>query len=281
MTDSLNISRGPLILGAGGRLGKGLFSLWKAGHLPELGAPHWQSRSAPDMQNWDFSRDRPPDRLAPRGMIVLAGVTSGSDAALAANAALALAACDLALQLNIGPVLLLSSAAVYGRAAGPQAEALNPLPANAYGSAKLEMERAVASHAARPCCLRSANVAGFDALFGAAGRGPVQLDQFADGSSPRRAYIGPLSLGRCLATLLAAPSLPPLLNLAAPSTASMSAILQAAQLEWTWVSAPQSALRDVSLDTGLLQSIAPVPAAANLAETLVSQARLAGWTPWL
>jgi hypothetical protein len=53
---------------------------------------------------------------------VLAGVTSGTDKDLARNTDLARAAINLARAHDLGPVLLSSTAAVYGRAAGAQGD---------------------------------------------------------------------------------------------------------------------------------------------------------------
>ncbi len=287
---------GPLILGAGGRLGQSWQRLWQAGHWPDSAAPLWQMRrppgpelEGPDLADgalvWDLLDQRPPDdpRLdRARGVVVLAGVTAGPPEALARNAALAEAAIRLSVERGLGPVLLCSSGAVYGRATGPQAEAGPPHPANPYGAAKLAMEDAVAG-TANVTALRLSNVAGCDMLFSAAAAGAVRLDRFANGTAPRRAYIGPLTLARVVLRLIglagAGVPLPPVLNVAAPGTVGMDEVLQAAGLSWTWTPAPDSALPELALDTGLLQGLAPVEAAAGTAAVLVAEAALAGWRP--
>lgn len=216
-----------------------------------------------------------------KGVIVLAGVTSGQPEVLAHNTTLALAAIDLAQALNIGPVLLCSSAAVYGRALGPQSESAHCQPANPYGAAKLAMEQAVAGRGA--ICLRIANVAGSDQLFDAAAQGAVRLDQFSDGTGPERAYIGPRSLAATLLRLIdlwdQAEALPPILNIAAPSPVSMEAVLNAAGVPFAWTPAPSTALASVTLDTSLLATVAPLPNASADPATLVAEARAAGWRP--
>lgn len=274
------LQTGPLILGATGRTGRALRHLAQGGAWPEGRQASWHGRRAG--WAWDMRATPPPLPRPVRGMIVLAGVTSGDAQSLAANADLARAALRLAAREGIGPVLLMSSAAVYGRREGTSAEDVAS-PAGAYGMAKLEMEQAVAAEcralgarAPRACCLRVANVAGCDQLFDAMAAGEVTLDRFADGRGPRRAYVGPLSLARAFTALLAAPELPPVLNLAQPGEVGMEELLEAAGARWHWRPAPQSALPAMRLDTRSLAAlIAPLPAAR--AADLVAQARLAGW----
>jgi nucleoside-diphosphate-sugar epimerase len=297
-------ARGPLVLGATGKVGKAFRRLWAEGHWP---APHrpplWQHRpgsvlAAPALV-WDILHGPAPDREAAGpadGLIVLAGVTSGTAEELAANTAIACAAIDFAVQAGIGPVLLCSSAAVYGAARGPQPEAAACTPANAYGEAKLQMEQSVAARlrelgakAPPVCCLRIANVAGSDQLFAAAApgvdhantHGSVTLDQFPDGTGPRRSYIGPRSLAQVMLALIArhheGVGLPFLLNVAAPGTVAMADILNAAGAHWDWGPAPDTALPELALDTGRLAALAP-PAATDAA-ALVAEARQAGWRP--
>lgn len=243
--------------------------------------PLWQHRPgrpvAGNGWEWDLDGTPPPDsRLAAvRGIVVLAGATGGDAAALAANTTAALAAVRLRDAGVAGPVLLLSSAAVYGRATGPLTEDMVPTPANSYGASKATMEAAVAGRAG-VTCLRLANVAGADALFGAMSAGPVTLDRFADGTAPRRSYIGPLTLARVLLALIAANDLPPVLNVASPGPLSMDLVLEAAGARWTWTPAPATALPCVALDTARLARIIELPPAD--AAVLVAEARAAGWS---
>ncbi len=284
--------QGPLILGATGRLGRAFRRLWDDGLWPASAAPLWHRRQVDGDDNdaigWDLLSGQPPDDIRLRrvnGVIVLAGVTSGSDADLARNTRLAYAAIDLARARAIGPVLLCSSAAVYGRALGPQSETMPCLPANPYGVAKLAMEQAVEGRGA--ICLRIANVAGSDQLFDAAGRGGVRLDQFSDGTGdgtgPERAYIGPRSLAATMLRLIdlwhRGQTLPDVLNLAAPNPVRMNDLLHAARVPFDWTPAPATALPSVTLDTTLLATLAPLPATAADPVTLVAEARAAGWRP--
>ncbi|MGR3593776.1 MAG: NAD-dependent epimerase/dehydratase family protein [Limimaricola soesokkakensis] len=271
---------GPLILGGTGRLGRALRKLALDGHWPEGRAALWHGRRGDYV--WDMHKPAPPLPERPEGVVVLAGVTSGSPEELAANADLARAALRLAARDGLGPVLLMSSAAVYGRAEGPCREA-EASPANAYGMAKLDMERVVAevvdrldTEAPRACCLRLANVAGCDQLFDAMAAGQVTLDRFAEGHGPRRAYVGPLSLARIVSKLLSTEDLPPVLNLAQPGAVPMEALLEAAGARWHWRPAPETALPETRLDTAQLAAIAG-PIATATAPGLVAEARLAGW----
>lgn len=273
----------PLILGATGRLGRAFRMLHGAGLWPGRASPLWQHRPGTGLTGnalaWDMSGPPPDDpRLAQtRGIIVLAGVTAGDAAALAANTALARAAIALRDAGVAGPVLLMSSAAVHGRGDGPLTEARAPRPAAAYGAAKAAMEAAVAGIPG-VTCLRLANVAGSDALFASmAAQDPVTLDRFADGSGPRRSYIGPATLARALLHLAGRPDLPPILNLASPGTVAMADLLAAAGIAWHWTPAPASAIARVELDTALVQTFLPLPPVS--AGDLLAEARAAGWAP--
>jgi nucleoside-diphosphate-sugar epimerase len=126
----------------------------------------------------------------------------------------------------------------------------------------------VGSDAPRLTILRIGNVVGADTLLGG-GVGPVSLHRFADGSGPRRSYIGPVALARTLAGLAAAPALPPVLNVAAPGAVAMADLLEAAGRCRRWSPAPEGTVREVTLDTSLLGTILDLPpggAAAMVAE---------------
>ena len=278
MTSPAPDATGPLILGSGGRVGRAFRALADAGLWPGA-LPLWHSRTGADYA-WDMlAGDAPRDpRLArARGMIVLTGGT-GSATGPEGSAALARAAIALARREGIGPVLLCSTQAVYGRATGPQPESATPTPASPYGAAKLAMEQAVAGEAG-VCCLRIGNVAGTDMAMSNAALGPVALDRFPDGTAPRRCYIGPLSLAATMLRLIATRDLPPLLNVAAPGLTPMDALLTAAGARWHWQPAPPTALPALDLDLSLLQTIAPLPDSAGTPEALVAEARAAGWRP--
>lgn len=270
---------GPLILGAGGRIGRAFRTLEAGGLWPAAGRPLWHGRQGGDY-SWDMLAEPPPndDRLAEvSGMIVLAGGRSGGDIAAEEAVALARAALDLAARQGIGPVLLCSSQAVYGPDPGPHSEDGILAPHTAYGEAKRAMEEAANGAA---CCLRIGNVAGCDMLLRNAALGLVTLDRFPDGQSPRRCYIGPISLARVMTGLLESGQvLPHSLNLAAPGTVSMSDLLDAAGRAFDWRPAPETALSDLRLDLTRLAGLVPLDPDWGRAETLIREARLSGWEP--
>jgi nucleoside-diphosphate-sugar epimerase len=280
--------QGPLILGASGRLGRAFQHLWAQGQWPESVEPLWHYRSGPALSGqsvaWDLLTEAPPetDRIrAAHGVIVLAGITAGQDAELARNTDLARAAVDLARRYDLGPVLLCSSSAVYGRASGLLDETMNGPPVTRYGQAKLDMEQAVTGPDVT--CLRLANVAGFDQLFGAAAGGRVLLDQFPDGQGPARSYIGPRGLAFIMLSLFRlarrGTKLPPILNVATGHPLHMNALLDAAGLGFDWRPAPPEALPRVALDTRQLGLLVPANALSATPASLVAEARLAGWAP--
>lgn len=264
---------GPLILGASSRVGRMLHHLWAKGALDFGGDPVWQYRAdGPDQADrkiiWDMCADAAPD-ITPAGVICLAGPTSGTH--LDVNTDLALAAADVA---DGAPLLFASTQAVYGAQSGLLAEDSACQP-GAYGAAKLDAE-AVLRDLPNATSLRIANIIGADALLMAAGRGPVVLDQFADGQSPKRMMIGPLSLGRAFADLLACGHIvAPVLNLAQPGLVAMADMLRALGHDWTWKPAPDTAIASLALDITAVQGLIDL-APADPAQ-LVAEARLAGW----
>ncbi|PCJ07296.1 MAG: NAD-dependent epimerase [Rhodobacteraceae bacterium] len=163
-----------------------------------------------------------------------------------------------------GRVILCSSAAVYGNQSGLLDETTPLRPANDYGKAKLEMEQRAAALAAdlgiQLCVLRIGNIAGLDAILGG-WRPGFQLDQFVDGSTPARSYIGVSTLAQALRGVLALPQLPAVVNLAQPGLVQMGALLDAAGLSWIARPAPEAAIARVALDTGVLQGLLQLPEA--------------------
>ncbi|MEM7641511.1 MAG: NAD-dependent epimerase/dehydratase family protein [Pseudomonadota bacterium] len=212
-----------------------------------------------------------------RALIALGGVTSGDAAALAGNTDAARDAVAAARADGVPRVLVLSSSAVYGRRAGPLTEDVAPTPANAYGEAKARMEAEIARlPAAGPevCILRLGNVAGADALLGKLSEAPPRLDTFPDGATPMRNYLGPESLARILAALALHPApLPPILNLGAPGRVAMGDLLRAAGRDWVAVPAPETALRDVALDTTRLSGLLPLMPDMSDAARMVAEWR--------
>jgi nucleoside-diphosphate-sugar epimerase len=270
-----NDSTGPLLLGTSGRVGQALRRVATAGLWPGA-QPVWHARRPPADVIFDLAADIPP--LPPaRGVVILAGVTAGTEADLARNTDMALAGIALARDRGLGRVLVISSAGVYGPAQSSRSESDPLLPGTPYGRAKRDMEAAVAGMGATS--LRLANVAGCDAVFGAAARGPVRLDRFADGTGPTRAYVGPVMLARLLVDLLAHDGpLPPVLNVAAPNPLTMAEVLDAAGVPFDWTPAPANALHHLALDTTALGQIVPLSPVTPAA--LVAEARAGGWAPF-
>lgn len=290
-----------LVLGANGRLGRLLARAWASGAEPP-GGPRLrvirQMRQRPSGPR-SFAGEGPGadapllfDPLAEPG--ALAAAVAGADVVLSlagpthpdadhtAHAALAravLAARDAGARAV--PVLLMSSAAIYGRAGGSLDERAPGAPETAYGRGKLAMERVAAAAGGPVHVLRLGNVAGADALLGGARPGrPVVLDRFADGTTPLRAYVGPASLARILAALLARASedggLPAVLNVATGQV-EMRALLEAAGLPWTPRPAPADAIAEVRLATARLDALVPSPPEARTAAGMVAEwRRLAG-----
>ena len=243
----------PLILGGAGRLGRALAQVWPV----EVPPPLYQSRNgASGTLPWDILNEPAPDLPPLSCIVVLAGVTQGSSAALALNTPLAQAGADLGMRLGV-PVLIASSQAVYGPQQGLMREDSALKPWTDYGRAKAAMEAAVTgSHVTH---LRISNVAGCDALAAAALRGGVKLDRFADGHGPRRAYVTPGDLAHVLIALAAANDRPRVVNIARAGTVAMADVLAAAGVSYDWIPAPWDAVPELALDVTLLQEIYPLP----------------------
>ncbi|MGE4325715.1 MAG: NAD-dependent epimerase/dehydratase family protein [Pseudodonghicola sp.] len=260
-----------LVLGASGRIGSILRRWW-----PE-GRGIWQARPAPGRQDgagWligdPLAEPLLLDRLRGEVAAVL-GLAGGTPTSLrpgddmAANVDLGLAAVRIGAGLGV-PVLLASSAAVYGAQGGLLAETTPPRPVSDYGRAKAAMEAGAADLGrdlgVPVTSLRIGNIAGADAILGG-WRPGFTLDRFADGRTPRRSYIGPVTLARVLERLCLTPDLPGLLNIAAPGMVEMGALLDAAGLAWVPRPAPDGAIAQVALDvTGLCGRLPLVPATA-------------------
>ena len=285
-----------LVLGASGRLGGMLRAFW--GVRP---AVLWQSRHAgmPGALRFD-PLDRAALQQAARGadtILCLAGVTparAAQGADLAKNSELARAALRAGAETG-ARVLLASSAAVYGRGgddgghgngAAPALDEDAPLaPQNAYGRAKAGMEGRARDLAARLgvplCLLRIGNVAGADAILGG-WRPGFLLDRLADGTTPRRSYIGPATFAGVMAGLCGLdaerrgrPDLPQVLNIAAPGAPEMGALLAAAGLPFALRPAPAGVIPRVELATGRLERLVPLAPDAGHPATLVRE-----WRDW-
>ena len=227
---------------------------------------------------WDMAMPPPPfDLPSPPVVVCFAGITPRSGADLSDNTTLALAAQQAAAQWGARHVFHLSSAAVYGDPGSLAiGEIPDPTPLGAYGHAKLEMERALAHSQTPHTVLRLGNVAGAGQPFDAAAQTAMpKMDRFADGSSPRRSYIGPRSLAHVLSCLsrLAhdGANLPQVLNVAAPQPTAMAEILLAMGREWQWVDAAPSAIHTVHLDTTRLSALCPLDPDTGTAARLVGE----------
>jgi nucleoside-diphosphate-sugar epimerase len=258
-----------VVLGASGRIGQVLRRTWPD-LLPDAARVRWQARRPqPDVgpsEDWVVLDPlKEPGALIEtlRGagaVLCLAGSVPGRSADLADNARLALAAIEAAASAGGKPprVFLASSAAVYGGQAGLLREDAAATPTSPYGRAKREMEQQALARGQElgvpVSILRIGNIAGLDAILGG-WRPGFTLDRFADGSSPRRSYIGVQSLAHVLAALLICEEVPAVLNIAQPEPVAMAALLQAAGRAFTTRPAPDSAIPEVALDLDLLRRI--------------------------
>ena len=274
-----------LVLGGSGRLGGLLRRVWS---LPGPAAPPlvWQARRPGDFAAFGgptvvFDPLAAPEALvravrAAEAVLLLAGPTRGTAAEMAAHRDLAAAVLDCA---GGRPVLLASSAAVYGRPAGPLcAEEDAPAPVSDYGRAKVAME-AVAAGRPGAVVLRIGNVAGADALLGQpAPPGGRRLHVFPDGLAPRRSYIGPQALARGLARLVrlaaSGAALPGVINLALPGVVGMEALLRAAGESWQADPAPPGAIATVELAVARALALDLVPDLPVTAAGLIADLRL-------
>lgn len=278
------VTDGPLVvLGAGGRIGGLLRALWQLPETADQGGDglRWQLRRATTVagraaENRRAGQVHILDPLAdPDGLVALSrgaatvlclagpvpGGTSGQpDQPMSLHGDLACAAIRAAAAGGVGRVLLASSAAVYGAPglAAPfcETDALRPLIP--YGRAKAEMEERARQLGqqlgVQVCALRIGNIAGFDACLGG-WRPGFTLDRFADGSTPRRSYIGVLTLARVLAVLAGAGDLPEAVNIAQPGLVAMGDLLRAADLPHDLRAAPETALARVELDVSVLKDL--------------------------
>lgn len=253
-----------LLVGGTGRVGRLMHPHWPA-CLPD-GVQLLRQHRQPDRQDglyWSPADAPLPPDCRPQAMIVLSGVTPGRGD-LDDNRRIAEAVLQSAADAGVGRVLLASSQAVYGAGQGlAMAEDAPTQPVNAYGAAKLAMERAVERFRAGGmdlCCLRIGNVAGADAMLvnaaQATDQAPVVIDQFDSGESPVRSYIGPGTLARVLAALLTLPGrLPPVLNIAAPGPVAMADLVRAAGRPFVYRPAPATAFARILIDCRRLSAL--------------------------
>lgn len=234
-----------VVLGSKGRLGTILRAAW--GSHPKI---VWHARQpAPDVVNCDLldgSEELAKLLATAQAVVVLAG-----PAGLGGHVHADLARAILSARPCQARVLLPSSAAVYGIQATPITERQATQPQSPYGHAKALMEAAVKG-ARNVTSLRIGNVAGADAALGGWHTG-FKVDQFSDGTTPLRSYIGPLALANVLADLVTHQGpLPSVLNIAQDPPLEMGALLDAAQRPYKHQSAPSSAIAKVVLCTKTL-----------------------------
>lgn len=260
-----------LVLGASGKVGR----LVRA-HWPQTGLlTAWQGRRMEDAPGWVFwepGHPLPPARV----VVLLSGVTAGSDDTLAENSRIGVAVAGAARAAGVEGILLASTMALYGRTPATRAtEQTPPDRPNAYGRSKLAMEQAMAAElpggSTALCALRIGNVAGADLLGDRVAQGlPITLDRFADGTGPMRSYAGPGLLARVFNRLagriIAGETLPGVLNVAGQAPIGMADLMEAAGLPFAWQPAAPPAVPCIAMDcTRLAALVPPVPMAETAA----------------
>ena len=185
------------------------------------------------------------------------------DRALSDNISIARASVDTAARFGIRKLIIASSSAVYGVGEGkPLTESSSPVPLNAYGRSKLEAENLILGN--KPdnisiTFLRIGNVAGADSLLMNAMINPdnIQIDTFEDGMTPRRSYIGPITMAKAIDTLARSNQhdLPPIINFACPSPIRMANLIEASGLRWTPNYQPDNKAQNITLDCTLLSEL--------------------------
>lgn len=263
-----------IVLGGTGRLGSILRVFWPD---PDDLVVHSRSEGSADIV-FDL-RDPSVEVIKAlgkvRAIICLSGVTPATENAdFSLNATLAVAAVELGKRVKATRVFCVSSAAVYGDAEGPQTEDAECAPVSAYGTAKLEMERDALQVAGAldqyVTMLRIGNVAGADAILNGWKEG-MTLDQFPDGTTPVRSYIGPRKLAEALFHLTHILDLPKILNIAAPDPVSMGQLLDAADLPWAARQSSETAIKSVHLSTKRLENHVSFTSQDSMAAGLVAE----------
>lgn len=243
----------PLIVtGAGGRVGRLLRKVAPKGRVI------WVTRTPSD--NGDVSWDNLISGV-PAGAVILhlAGAVKGE---LSLNARLAQQVCNARGSRH---VFVASTAAVYRPTASDLQEDTPADPQNAYGAAKLAMERAVRGQGVT--LLRIGNVAGADSLLGGlvAGTSAILDPVVGQSGGPQRSYIGPMTLWRTFQHLaemaVAGVNLPEVLNVASPGALAMADLLDAADAPWTYGAQKADTVPRVVLDVSRLSSLMPTATA--------------------
>lgn len=257
-----------LILGSTGRLGRLLRHHWPKDTQLDL---IWHGRRAAATLCFDLKdTSKLSDAMTQADIILnLAGNTPATSDDMEANIDIANRVFSCAGEL---PVITASSAAVYGERTGDCAESDEVTPISNYGRAKLRVEQLSTDHSGPSCAIRIGNVVGADALF-AERRSHYVLHQFADGRTPMRSFINPSLLAQVLDSLMTCMlhggTVPSVLNIASPEPVEMSALLDAAGLEWSAEPAPSHAIARVALDTCRIQALFDMPVDASLPQKLM------------
>jgi len=268
------LRNGTLVVGGSGKVGRLALAAWRDNQRLQQDIV-LQSRlndtiTGPKSLRWDPVEGSKPlcdwvDNFGPlRTMVVLAGVIPGQGRDLFKNKVIAEACLDAAIAAGISRVLIASSSAVYGAdSRSPFVETSICNPVNAYGTAKIEMEKACLARR-RPgldiCILRIGNVAGADMLLLniaklTAGQ-TIEIDVFNDGRGPVRSYIGPETFASTLQSLCTySDLLPDIINIAAPSPVSMDDLAVAAGCRWTPRIHASSLPQRITLNCNLLASL--------------------------
>lgn len=265
-----------LVLGASGRLGRLLQNFW-------IDKPvTWASRRGIDntVQIDPLADFRALAASAHDHSCIfgLSGVVPGKGD-LSLNTSIAQSAIRAAAAAGDRSVFLCSSAAVYGRGDSVWTEDATPLPESPYGNAKFEMEQRALELAdklsVKVCCLRIANVAGADAILGGWKPG-FSLDQFENGTTPLRSYIGPGQFADVLAQLISQSKvLPRILNVCLPAPVYMGDLLDAVERPWQPQIAGTGAIPSVVLSAENLARFTSVAAMGDTAPDIV-----ADWLAW-
>jgi nucleoside-diphosphate-sugar epimerase len=251
--DSMLQTDFPLIVtGAGGRVGRLLRNVAPKGRVI------WATHTPSD--NGDLSWDTLISGVPTGAVIVhLAGAVKGE---LGLNATLAQQVCNAPGSRH---VFVASTAAVYRPSERDVQEDTPTDPQNAYGAAKLAMEREVRGQGVT--LLRIGNVAGADALLGGlvAGQTAILDPVVGQSGGPLRSYIGPMTFWRILQRLaemaVAGVNLPEVLNVASPGAMAMADLLDAAGAPWTYGAQRADTVPRVVLDVSRLSSLMPIAAA--------------------
>ena len=270
------MNQSKLLLGATGRLGQMLVSLWGTqtgwtyqSRTPRAGYMTWDPT---DPVGWSTS---------PTAVVSLLGVVPRPGADLDLNARLAEATLREAEKSGTPRILLASSSAVYGVADDGDAFDEDSLlaPVNAYGKAKARMENVALTFRRRGldvCCLRIGNVCGADALIENARlantSSPLRITQFPDGDGPVRSYIGPESFAQVIEGVLAHPEpLPAALNVGASTPLAMSDLATAEGAPWVWTPAGPGNHQHITIDCSRMTALTGLRSIPSDAQAMVQQ----------